>query len=595
MDAFPKVPNPISSAITKKATDAFLRTLAEVEKALEIRWNLRSASVQTAARESISKIGTYRLFAEQDREVFVSHAYAEMRVRRERQPLSILDPQDFHDSPIRPQSGPVGISPAEALEREQNGFCLLGTGGGGKSTILRYLSVQAGEGRRFRGHVRIPFFRRAQELAARGETLMDGLTAFFEALDKEYAAATAERALKSGYMMVVVDGLDEVDVQGGQRIVAELSSLSHECSESIFCCSGRPLIQRGTISNFGFWEPMPLSHEEQETFVRKWFAGIEQQKEQALLAEIVEREEFRDLGSNPLLLSLLCANRRYGSGSPDNEAHLLRKVVTGLMGEWDYFRAIQARSDFHGITDPDERALVPGAIANVALEHGCENVFDATVLDNIGVREAIAAVTGWKDAPPTRMVLRSLYTDYGILRMVGADQYCFVHPRVASWCAAFFAWRAGRVDSLPSHLDDPRWTQAVVLGAQLAKPDLRRFTLALQERADLTSTLQVRTLAEIYRSIKRYASAESQDLIAKAVGALESEFRALDRSGASINLHGDVLQLRNASDGRAAHLQALAELGRELPDGLNLITRRAQEPRLKAWASNGMTHLRIVE
>ncbi|HEV3051654.1 MAG TPA: NACHT domain-containing protein, partial [Longimicrobium sp.] len=226
----PSLTDPATSALTQRASDAFISTLAEVEQALEVRWNLRTASVQQAAKDSISQIGTYRLFAEQDREVFVSNAYAEMRVIKEKQRVTPVDPLYFRAAPVPAEHELGAVSPAEALETDENGFCLLGAAGGGKSTILRYLSVQAGEGRKFRGKVRIPFFRRAQDLAARGQSIRDGLNEFFSSLDQQYAVETADRALKKGYMMIVIDGLDEVDEADGYALVSEMSNLSHDAS-----------------------------------------------------------------------------------------------------------------------------------------------------------------------------------------------------------------------------------------------------------------------------------------------------------------------------------------------------------------------------
>jgi hypothetical protein len=263
------------------------------------------------------------------------------------------------------------------------------------------------------------------------------------------------------------------------------------------------------------------------------------------------------------------------------------------MGEWDYFRAIQVRSDLFGLKDPEERVLVPSAIADITLHHGLENVFDAITLDNIGIRDAVISVTGWKAVPSTRSLLQSLYADYGILRVVGDGQYCFVHPRIAQWCAAYFAWRAGRVETLPSHLDDARWAQVIILGAQLARPHLRPFVSALEARVDLDSTLHVRTLTQVYRAIQRYASAESQHLVAKTINAIEAEIRALQRDKAVIHVEGGELVLRDASEGRVAHLQSLIELAYELPLCLDLIPKRAQDPILKAWAPAGSMSLRL--
>jgi hypothetical protein len=288
--------------IFKIVTQLFLRHLGRIASGLAIDLKLTDRRVARTAKQFVSQIGTYRLFAEQDREVFVGAAYAEMRITPESPKLGRLETAPFAQQPFINQaeeSAIAAVAPSEALAGSDRGFCLLGTAGGGKSTILRYLSVQAAQGREFRDRPRLPVFLRGQDITSAGVTIRESVIDFFRHLGLTPAESTAEKALEKGALMIVVDGLDEVDGQHVVPLVREMSQLIHEHPDSLVCCSGRPVMQRSLFSKFQFWEPLPLNRPEQETFVRKWFAGLESGSERALLHDLDEVPELSTLGSKP--------------------------------------------------------------------------------------------------------------------------------------------------------------------------------------------------------------------------------------------------------------------------------------------------------
>jgi predicted NACHT family NTPase len=301
--------------------------------------------------------------------------------------------------------------PLDALEKSSPGFALLGTAGSGKTTAFRYLALQAARGRTVKGKRRIPIYLAVRELDP-AMSLNATCIRLLTSLGFDPADRILQVLQRTGQLMLLVDGLDETSDSHQKALVKELKEMQSQFDLSQVCLSGRHHSLSLGLEGFTKWETLPMSFPSRLEFIDKWFSVVNPAKGHQLVKQSSERPELLDLGSSPLLLSIVCALFSNDLDIPSDIDELFERSVHGMLGGWDAFRAIARTSPLQELSIR-KRTILVSALAYYLF-------VDGKVAFRIGdaedVRKAFRDNTAIPDVSfDTEAIITTLANDFGIL------------------------------------------------------------------------------------------------------------------------------------------------------------------------------------
>jgi hypothetical protein len=257
-----------------------------------------------------------------------------------------------------------------SLVEEGRNLYVLGKPGAGKTTFLRWVTVQAAQGQ----VNRLPIFISLHEWAtSKHIELLPFIVEQFAICQFPSATHFVEQLLQHGQAIVLFDGLDEVKQEQKQRL--QLSQLLRDFTRQYDNCQFLITcrIAAGDYDFPGFQdvEVADFTPEQVEQYAQKWF-GEQQIKLNAFLAELKQAENrgLRELCTSPLLLSMLCVDFDRTMHFPPNRAELYERAINVLLSEWDSRRSIQRDQIFYRELSPQRKKWLFAAIAKPTFERG---------------------------------------------------------------------------------------------------------------------------------------------------------------------------------------------------------------------------------
>jgi len=253
------------------------------------------------------------------------------------------------------------IAIVDVFEKEGKRVALVGNPGTGKTTELKYLAIYAASGNKIAGRVRIPIFIPLKDLTDK-ESLMSRIYMTLGRYGVEESELVAGRLLKKGLLLLLVDGLDEVEQTRQSEYLRELKDISSFYDKCFYCISGRPMSLSIGIAGFQKFQTVEFHLSQQLTFIKKWFLLVDPKKGIEFASLIKDDPGFLDLGRTPLMLSLMCALFNNDLNIPRDVDELYSRSVEGLLGHWDHFRAIVRNSVLSDLS-MTKRLLLVNSIA----------------------------------------------------------------------------------------------------------------------------------------------------------------------------------------------------------------------------------------
>lgn len=487
--------------VTDAIKHCFASVFGEINLAGEA-W-LNKSRLLTIGRDAyadyiLKRVGSFPLFGT-SRTTTVDDAYVSVRIADEIE-RDVYRSREMIELSIRQQkAGIVRVSqmahdPIAAINGSPTGFALLGPPGSGKTTIFRHIALAAARGQEIRGSRRIAVYLAARDLK-RDDGVVSAIAAFLERLDVAEAVRVTDMLLRAGKLVVLLDGVDETDRLRQQRLLDEFVELQARHSTNVFCISARPLSLSVGLANFKKWETAPLTSSQRLEFAQKWFNTVDRPKGERLIERCAAEPGLLDLGSNPLLLSILCALFHNELDIPSEPDELYDRAIIGLLGGWDAFRNI-ARETPLGHLSLRKRTLLCSYVAASLFEHGCV-AFSTADLDRAGALKDAASAMQVSEFDASE-VLHALYDDFGILVERAPDLYSFSHLTLQEFLVAKFVV-AQRTEFmlLNSHRTDPRWSEVIRLTAKLLT-SADQFMSDLQRGCRLDEYTQVQLLAHAW-------------------------------------------------------------------------------------------------
>jgi len=376
------------------------------------------------------------------------------------------------------------------LLQQYSGLIILGDPGAGKTTFLKFLTLQLamGSGAEPRLPVLVPLSAYANALAEDEVRLDDFIAGYFHDLGADLPLeAMLRQALGKGSAVVMLDGLDEVKEMGLRdtvvRRVVDFYTF-HRPAGNKFLLTSRII---------GYREVQPVAEgltectlvdfadEEIEDFCRRWTLAIEKAaredtpvaaqeaaREQKEFLEAVRRNPgVRRLAANPLLLTILALMKRQGVTLPERRVELYQKYVETLLFTWNRAR---------GLGRPPARDLdvveTVKVLAPLALWMHQVNPGVGLVKQNDLLRRLEVIYAERSEAHPeraARQFLSDVHDHAGLLLERGSGQYGFIHLTFEEYLAAVALAQQGQqsvepvVSALAEHVGDPAWREVSLL------------------------------------------------------------------------------------------------------------------------------------
>jgi adenylate kinase family enzyme len=368
-----------------------------------------------------------------------------------------------------PLESPIRVPGLEFLRScGSHHLLVLGKPGAGKTTFLRHLAVYAAKGKLNK----IPVFVTLRQWVDSGKDLLSFVAQQFATCGISDTVALFEYLLEqTDDVLLLFDGLDEIPYTHDRYRYAidELRDFSLKYDRVQYIITCRVAAIDYVFEHFTYVEIADFDDVQVQTFVEKWFQTKPDVSQSFL--EAVNRSENRrlyELAHTPLLLGMLCLAFDSKFKFPPHRVEVYIDALEALLGKWDDSRGIKRGEIFPGSSSESEHTLLAD-IAKEAFEQGISFLQQEKLIRQIANYLQQTVPASRIDA---NTVLREIGKQHGILVERAHNIYSFSHLvfqeyYTARYIAAHSECDKLIADLLNKHVDDPYWTEVIVIIARL--------------------------------------------------------------------------------------------------------------------------------
>lgn len=370
----------------------------------------------------------------------------------------------------RPASHQAG-SRRGALEvlNQHHRLFLLGKPGAGKTTLMKWLVIQSTGGRLDK----TPIFVTLKDWSDSGEKdLLTFVTTQFEIHGFPDAGLFVQALLAEGDAILLLDGLDEVNLEGGKRDHATQSvrNFAKKFPKAPCVITCRIAESEYVFEDFTYVELADFTPEQAECFAANWF-GSNQQLSESFQNEFRKEQnrDLRDLARTPLLLTLLCLNYQETLHFPKRRVEIYEEAVSALLVKWDSSRMIHRDNTYKTLSLGHKRQLLHQIAAEYFQEGRifferrdlCKKI--ATFLKPLPGPASF-------DESTAEDVLRAIEAQHGLLISRASSVYSFSHKTFQEYFTAKYIEAnplSSTLRGLVEHAHDDGWHEVLLLCASL--------------------------------------------------------------------------------------------------------------------------------
>lgn len=293
------------------------------------------------------------------------------------------------------------------------------------------------------------------------------------------------KALESGKLLVLLDGLDEVPNQFTNSVMNAIDNLVTKYEKNHFIASCRIAAYRSNFQHdFKVIELADFDDKQIQQFITNWFSTeLDTQSQTAEKCWETLSDESnkaaKELAQTPLLLTFLCLVYNRKQSFPPTRSRLYNKALDILLEEWAAEKRLNQEPIHEGLHTDLEKVM----LAEIAHE-GFKN--DQLFFDQNKIIKSITDFLADSVEKPKyldgKKILDAIAAQQGILVQRAEDIYSFSHLTLQEYLTA---QHINEDDSLvqqliSQHLTDRRWREVFLLVAGL-KNDASKFLLAMEQ------------------------------------------------------------------------------------------------------------------
>ena len=293
--------------------------------------------------------------------------------------------------------------------------------------------------------------------------------------------STLEILLRSGRMLLLLDGLDEVQEQGRRIVANEIRRLCEKYPQNLFVVTCRTAAQAIHLNRFTDVEVAPFAQAQIVTFAQKWFTTLtkttmqagEKQADRFIQAlSLPENLPFRQLAVTPLFLHLACWVFHHQGKFPTQRSEFYKQCLNLLLRKWDETKGVEREEMYHGFSMAQKLKLL-SQIATATFEQG-DYFFDRQTVEHQiedYLRGLPNASTGLEELQAdSESIFKQIELQHGLLseRVQGifsfSDQSFQEYFTAQNIVANHHSQASNRsLKQLVSHMSEPRWREIFLL------------------------------------------------------------------------------------------------------------------------------------
>ena len=388
-----------------------------------------------------------------------------------------------------------GIQVANELPK----FILLGKPGSGKTTFLKYVALQALDGKLH--EELIPIFISLKRFADSRESLMYFIAKEFTICEFPEPLPYVQQILNSGSCILLLDGLDEVSKAKNESVVREIKELCGEYRDNHIIISCRIAAYNHCFQDFTDVELADFTDDQIQSFINKWF-GEDSEKAELCWSQLDSNQPIKELASNPLLLTLFCIAFNKNMDLPKNRAELYQDAVDALLREWDGSRSIK-RDEIYRDLSARRKEIMFSRIAYDTFEKD-QFFLPHRVLEKHIIRfiENLPEADQKMLEPDSKIILKAIEAQHGIFVERAKGIYSFSHLTLqeffAAKCIVENAPKGSLQTLVENHFTDDKWREVFLIATgMLGEAD--DFILMMKQK--INTFLRHEKLAKFLKSV----------------------------------------------------------------------------------------------
>lgn len=389
----------------------------------------------------------------------------------------------------------------EALLRDRARIMLRGQAGSGKSTLIQWLATKSVAGSFEKdlsplNHC-VPFVLRLRAMFRVGN--LDPAPSQFLELDNSPIADSqpqgwAERVLRSGRALLLVDGMDEIPDRHRNQTREWLGRLLEHYPDTWALVTVRPsAVPHNWLEDYDFRNLTlsPMDNVDRTIFIERWhraaslesssrvFNTIEKERvarefkalENALLRMLEVSPQLSALTNSPLLCAMICALHRDRNGAlPSGRMEIYRAALGMLLARRDQERWVDLQ------LEEDEHRSLLQEIAGWLVTGGLVEGSKSDALNQIErMLRSLARVRAILSA---EQVYDHMLDRSGLISATSVETFEFIHRTFQDYLAALEFKEARSFDMLATRAHEEQWE------------DVIRMTVGHCDHRDRASLLQ---------------------------------------------------------------------------------------------------------
>lgn len=197
----------------------------------------------------------------------------------------------------------IPVSTIDSLTQVSNNIIIVGSGGSGKSMIMRHLFLNT----HHRGEL-IPILVQLRQISDKDDknALLNLIHSSIESFDLKLDHSQLEYSLRTGKYLILLDGLDEVKEEIRRKTELLIQKLSEKYPKNKYVVSSRREgVNFSELVTYTLMKVCPLEKEQAINLAKKLGQRNEKTDEFSKLLDIELYDKHIDFASNPLLLTMM--------------------------------------------------------------------------------------------------------------------------------------------------------------------------------------------------------------------------------------------------------------------------------------------------
>ncbi|MEM7333094.1 MAG: NACHT domain-containing protein [Chloroflexota bacterium] len=357
---------------------------------------------------------------------------------------------------------------------------IFGKPGAGKTTFLKHTALRAIN----HDLKKIPIFISLKELSDSQQSIMSYIEHLFDRHKLPKARKFVEQQLRAGNCLLLLDGLDEVNLSENRRsnMIQSLNNFIIKYNDNFFLMTCRVAATDYSFSRFEYVEMADFDTKQIANYIDQWFTKDEV-KRKACRQQLFDRKEnkaVRELAQVPLLLSLLCIVFEERGEFPSDRDEIYEEATRALLVKWDASRNINRETVYSQLNNKHKQKML-AHIAFNTFEKGEIFLKEKQVTQKI--EEYLAGVPKLEE-PDGLQVLNEMEANHGIFVERAHQIHSFSHLTLQEYYTALYITqneKRGLVEGLMTHVGDDRWNEVFFLTASMLDDATDFFNLFLHQ------------------------------------------------------------------------------------------------------------------